>query len=270
MAGASPASKDSRHRSPTAQNSIHTFVQVPRSVCLSLHFVHLIHYQLNYSLSELTKEFERDFPYNAVSPLPTILSIVSTSTHKQSDNHFFAAVVKSKDLIPLYQDVVIWMLKRDLLVTLHLRVRVVAIPELKDRVRVERDLAKARKTRMRESSLSRGRGTGPQDVPIAEEDGSPTWFSLSPKTARRKTRRTSSQSSSRSRVSDIAESVIAEDEDIEEEEYGSSDANDGSEAASDVWPSMIGDPGRATPKERRWLTAMSEGKDPYIVKRFEL
>lgn len=162
------------------------------------------------------------------------------------------------------------MLKRDLLVTLHLRVRVVATPELKHRVRIERDLAKARKTRMRERSLSRGRGINVQDVPVPEEEGSPTWFSLSPKAARRKTRRMSSQSSSRSRISGMVGSVIAEDEDIEDEDYGSSDADDGSEAASDTWPSMIGDPGRATPKERRWLTAMSEGKDPYIVKRFEL
>jgi hypothetical protein len=34
-------------------------------------------------------------------------------------------------------------------------------------------------------------------------------------------------------------------------------------------PSIIPDPGRATPKERRWLTKMSEGKSPWISKRFE-
>ena len=33
--------------------------------------------------------------------------------------------------------------------------------------------------------------------------------------------------------------------------------------------SMISDPARATPLERRWLAGMSEDKDPHIVKRFE-
>lgn len=33
--------------------------------------------------------------------------------------------------------------------------------------------------------------------------------------------------------------------------------------------SMINDPGRATPKQRRWLTAMSDDVDPRIAKRFE-
>ena len=41
-----------------------------------------------------------------------------------TENHFFATVVKSKDLIPLYKDVVVWMLRRDLLVVLHLHIRI--------------------------------------------------------------------------------------------------------------------------------------------------
>jgi nitrogen permease regulator 3-like protein len=216
-------------------------------------------------LAELTTEFEHDFPYQAVPSLPTILSTISTSTHKQTDNHFFATVVKSKDLIPLYQDVVIWMLKRDLLVTLHLRVRTVATPELKQRVRLEREQAKARRIRTGEDSETRGRTISQINEEVMD-DGSPTWLSLSPKTARRETRRLASQSSARSKMSDHIESLITEDED--EDEIGSSDPDN--EPADDAWPSMIGDPGRATPKERRWLSAMSQGKDPYIVKRFEL
>jgi len=214
-----------------------------------------------YRLSELTAEFGREFPYEAIPPLPTILSTISTSTHKQSDNHFFAAVVKSKDLIPLYQDVVIWMLKRDLLVTLHLRVRVVATAELKTRVRMERELVKAKRN---QNSVDRGRQT--YEEVIIEDNGSPTWFSLSPKNARRSTRRLSSHSSLSTRTSDLVESLIVEDEDDEEDRSSDQDG----EPADDAIPSMIGDPGRATPKERRLLTAMSDGKDPFIVKRFEL
>jgi len=211
---------------------------------------------------ELSAEFARDFPYQAIPTLPTILSRISMSTHKQSDNHFFATVVKSKDLIPLYQDIVIWMLKRDLLVTVHLRVRVVATPELKQRVRMEREQAKARRSRTKEGSEVRERSTTQTDEePTTEDDDPPIYFSLSPKTARREARRLSPNDSARSQAS---EPVNLEDE----EEEGSSDPDN--EPADDAWPSMIGDPGRATPKERRWLTAMSEGKDPYIVKRFEL
>jgi hypothetical protein len=36
-----------------------------------------------------------------------------------------------------------------------------------------------------------------------------------------------------------------------------------------IAPTMIGDPGRATPLQRRWLYAMSEGKAPHVAKRFE-
>ena len=38
---------------------------------------------------------------------------------------------------------------------------------------------------------------------------------------------------------------------------------------ADALASMIPDPGRATPLERQWLAAMSEGKETYIVRRFE-
>jgi len=38
----------------------------------------------------------------------------------------------------------------------------------------------------------------------------------------------------------------------------------------DLSPSIISDPGKATPLERRWLAAMSVGKEPEIERRFEL
>lgn len=59
-----------------------------------------------------------------------------------------------------------------------------------------------------------------------------------------------------------------DDEDDTEE---SDEDNVGWGTAEDtVSPSMISDPGTASPLERRWLAAMSEGKDEHIAKRFEL
>jgi len=59
-----------------------------------------------------------------------------------------------------------------------------------------------------------------------------------------------------------------DDEDVTEE---SDEDNVGWGTAEDtVSPSMISDPGTASPLERRWLAAMSEGKDEHIARRFEL
>jgi hypothetical protein len=248
------------------------------------------------------------------------------------------------------------MLKRDLLVTLHLHVRVVASVEVKKRCRedIERERAErltkwsekstrfqhpvrhtrqekdgsgSRGGRNRRPSLveeviaederdtdentphalgGEGRDVDPDLVkPGSLEEGSPNWFSLSPREARRRTRRLPSTSSSRalSREYDapfmsrrrssardrlgsasrgrsrVVDEVISENpfyesgeeddgegddvEDEEEEEEDSEDEDD--ENVS----SIILDPGRATPKERRWLSKMSEGKSSWIAKRFE-
>lgn len=40
-------------------------------------------------------------------------------------------MVRSKELIPIYRNVIVWLLKRDLLVMLHMRFRLVASPTLK-------------------------------------------------------------------------------------------------------------------------------------------
>jgi hypothetical protein len=48
------------------------------------------------------------------------------------------------------------------------------------------------------------------------------------------------------------------------------DSNSGWDDEEDHTTStMIDEPGKATPMQRRWLTAMSDGKDPHIAKRFE-
>lgn len=60
----------------------------------------------------------------------------------------------------------------------------------------------------------------------------------------------------------------------DEEEDGDDEEDDEDEDEWDniednLWPSIIDDPGRATPLQRRWLLMMSNGKDSNIVRRFE-
>lgn len=93
------------------------------------------------------------------------------------------------------------------------------------------------------------------------------WLSLSPKSARRYSRRISSVELELG--SEVSGSYAdKDDEDVTEE---SDEDNVGWGTAEDtISPSMISDPGTASPLERRWLAAMSEGKDEHIARRFEL
>lgn len=234
------------------------------------------------------------------------------------------------------------MLKRDLLVILHLHVRVVASVEVKkkcsediERERAERVVkwssknarfqppARHRSSALAEEAIVEVEGGAHERTPRAREEetgdgdgdpdlvkpssfeGSPNWFSLSPREARRRTRRLPSTSSSRALSNEyegpfmsrrrssardhlgdvsrgrsrVVEDVIAEnpfyesgeeddgDDDVEGD-YAEDDENSEDEDDENA-PSIIRDPGRATPKERRWLTKMSEGKSSWITKRFE-
>ena len=270
--------------------------------------------------------------------------------------HFYATVVQSnKSLLPLFHNVVAWMLKRDLLVTLHLHVRVVASVEVKKRCREDMERERAERAAKwsgknarfqppirhirQEKDGSGSRGSRNRGPPLAEEaieedegdadektphqleeeagdgdpdvvkpssfEGSPNWFSLSPREARRRTRRLPSTSSSRALSSEyegpymsrrrssardrlestsrgrsqVLEDVISEnpfyescEEDEGEDDVEGDDVEDDEESDDEDdpnAPSIIPDPGRATPKERRWLTKMGEGKSSWIVKRFE-
>lgn len=224
--------------------------------------------RMSLSLGQLTSDFEKEFSHPSIPSLPQILSTISTSSSQQSGNHFFACVVRSKELIPMYHDVVLWMLKRDMLITLHLRVRVIVTHDLKLQVRLDREKALARKNKAQD-------GGGPLNGEHNQQEGDPhgvSWMSLSPKSARRYTRRVPSNDSEHSRLSEL---IIPDDDDGELEDFSESveedlDEDSGWETAEDnLWPSMINDPSRATPLQRRWLSAMSDGKDPYIARRFE-
>lgn len=191
------------------------------------------------------------------------------SKRAQVDNHFFATVVRAKDLLPLYRDVVLWLLKRDLLVTLHLRVRVVATPDVKLRVRRAREQAAAR----------RRVGTYPRQASAAgEEDGDANEVRSKPEYTRGRRRRHSAKSAASDLVGTVKRDQNGEDdedddedEDEEEEvESGTADDETGWDVTDDnLLSSIISDPGQATPLERKWLEAMSDDKDPELAHRFE-
>lgn len=221
-------------------------------------------------LSRLSTEFKEMFPQPIVPPLPSLLATISAASSKQTDNHFFAAVVCSKEHIPLYHDVVLWMLKHDLLYNLHLHVRIVATSELKVRVRD----AHERKLERLGGGQVRGRRPSKLLEPESLLDkrlGNPgiAWLSMSPKSARRYTRHMPSVESELG--SEAAGSYVDKEKDDEDVTEESDEDRVGWGTVEDtVSPSMISDPGTASPLERRWLAAMSEGKDEHIARRFEL
>jgi nitrogen permease regulator 3-like protein len=236
-----------------------------------LRLLSLIIYSLR--LSQLTAEFQEAFPHPAIPPLPRILATVSTSMSKQTDNHFFASGVRSKEFIPMYHDVILWMLKRDIIVTLHLRIRLVATIDLKARVKDERN-RKMMRDFARRDHRSNPRSTSHDDSTVNVEELSPNTLSknatffLSPKTGRRFAR---SRDSDRSDISalDFRGADEAEEDTFESEVYSNSEPDEEDSTEDHVGPSMIDDPGKATPMQRRWLSAMSEGKAFAIARRFE-
>jgi hypothetical protein len=76
----------------------------------------------------------------------------------------------------------------------------------------------------------------------------------------------------------ILEEGIELDEEIDDEEVESVEEADGAshreeeeegEEDDDNETSILADPGRATAAQRRWLQAMSEGKDELVTRRFD-
>ncbi|KAJ7716727.1 nitrogen permease regulator of amino acid transport activity 3-domain-containing protein [Mycena maculata] len=214
-------------------------------------------------LSELTVEFNKKFASIGVPSLPQLLSAISTSSAKQSDTHFFASVVQAKEAIPVYRDVVSWMLKRGMLITLHLRIRIVATVALKERVKFARTRDKKGSGR-KHSKLRNQLETGDLSPPEF------SWLNLSPRSARRYSRLPSVGGSRNSRLSELILHDDSGDSDSKREEE-TTESQDEIDTASGEKneASMINDPGRATTLQRRWLSAMSDGKDPHIARRFE-
>ncbi|KAF7327834.1 hypothetical protein MKEN_00363200 [Mycena kentingensis (nom. inval.)] len=215
--------------------------------------------KFNAPLSQLTSEFAAEFASSGVPSLPQLLAKISSS----GDTHFFGAVVTKKDAIPLYHDVVLWLLKRDMLITLHLRVRVVATVRIKELVRFKYASAKER----REKGKGRRKGGSKLRNELDAESESQTWLNASPKSARRFNRLPSVGGSRGSRLSEL----ILHDDNVEYDATDEGETGDeGEDDDEDGGPTIIPDPGRATPLQQRWLAAMNEGKDPTLVRHFEL
>jgi hypothetical protein len=184
----------------------------------------------------------------------------------------------------VYTNVVLWLLKKDMLVTLHLRVRIVVSAEIKARVRLQIAMEKREKREKRDLKKDRGQAEkNAHERSTSKEEA--TWLSLSPKSARRHARRGMRRESLDLR--ELGESLDllelgVEDGSVGEDKYAEWDEQDDAEHDEVVdeevldrdpdngpWPTLISDPARATPLQRHWLAAMSEGKNPTIARRFE-
>ena len=142
------------------------------------------------------------------------------------------------------------MLKHDLLYNLHLHVRIVATSELKVHVR------EAHQQKLERLGGRRVRGRRPSELDpeslMDRRPGNPgiAWLSLSPKSARRHSRRVHSVESELG--SSAAGSYLDKEKDDEDVTEESDEDNVGWGTAEDtVSPSMISDPGTASPLERR-------------------
>ena len=178
----------------------------------------------------------------------------------------------------MFHDVVRWMLQRDLLVTLHLRVRIVVPAALKGRARRRREERRERgwhteeeengfRSRSRRGHKARA-DSGVSDTDLELFDPSPAWYM---------------RRDAGAVEPPILDEGIDLDEEIEKEEAEAEaeEAEAEGEAASprdddemededdDNETSILTDPRRATPLQRRWLRAMSEGKDELVARRFD-
>ena len=180
----------------------------------------------------------------------------------------------------MFHEVVRWMLQRDLLVTLHLRVRIVVPASLKARIRHRREELRENRWHSEvDDAFRTRRHKARTDSGGSEGDfglfGELPWY----------TPRAPGSRHNGSSVREVIEPPILEegielDEEIDDEEE--EESADDAEVASrreeeeeeeddddDNETSILADPGRATAAQRRWLQAMSEGKDELVTRRFD-
>jgi hypothetical protein len=192
--------------------------------------------------------------FATISPLPAFLSAISSS-HKP-----YSSIVPSRDHRPLFLDALAWLFKHDLVVMLHIRVKIVVNEEIKRTVREARRIelveAKQRKKlrKERRSSLS-------LEGLLLSNGFDRTRRSGSGELKRRESASPDLLHARRRSSSHIDMDLNGDDREIDVVEWG--------EADDDLTPSLIPDPGRATPLERRWLQAMCVGISGPVVQLFE-
>ncbi|KAG8859521.1 hypothetical protein FRB96_004405 [Tulasnella sp. 330] len=233
---------------------------------------------LSGSLTEHAQAFSKFFP-PSIPSLYTILSTLSSSYQA------FSNIVPNPDDRPIYTEVLIWMLRRDLLVMLHVRVRIVATAEIKEKVwlgrrreekerrrklRLERGSAGDHRDGSGSGSTSGSEDTDEQDAYRSTRNGSESpdvdKVMSSPEASvyqyRRHRRQTSSGHSHlrHASVEDDGSDAVEEEEEIDFSDWDGEDS---------LEPSVITKPSRATRMERKWLEAMMEGKSESACQKFE-
>ncbi|EJT99459.1 hypothetical protein DACRYDRAFT_110180 [Dacryopinax primogenitus] len=169
-------------------------------------------------------DFSRAFP--TLPHLATILSSLSLSPVP-----FSSIVPASKDR-PLYLEALIWLLKRNLLQMMHVRVRLIAPQELKESFALHR----ARKLSMTMTE--------------------PTSSSYSPETP--------------FLANGLLSPMLLQRTRLPVHQPGSEeDSSSDQEQEEELVPGVIVDPGRASKIERRWLDEMNRGKEQRVVDLFE-
>lgn len=213
------------------------------------------------SLADYAAQFAKAFP-------PSVPSLFALLASLSSSHQAFSNIVPSpSDDRPLYTDVLTWLLQRDLLVMLHVRIRIVATTAIKERVR----RARRREQKEKRRRLLNGEGDDDDDEELSDErssddedyrsaSNSPEVGNSSPDTGRSRRRRSRSASDARTHVehsgsqdsgADLDADDLVEEEELDYEGEGEED---------DTEPSLIPNPARATRLQRRWLEAMMDGK----------
>ncbi|KAG8742883.1 hypothetical protein FRC10_000803 [Ceratobasidium sp. 414] len=192
-------------------------------------------------LPELSATFLRLFP--TAPPLPSLLSTLTSSSRP------FSSLIPSRDHREFYLEVLIWLLRHTLIDKLHLRIRIVATPEVRAAARAalarERENAQhgkevaqavgsARRDRRRRRKRRKSRASDEAEVYFAQSGGSAggdVFEPSSPEYATRRPpyvhshggnrrRRSSRSSMSSERLSRIPEglAVSVSEEALEEED----------------------------------------------------
>ena len=179
----------------------------------------------------------------------------------------------------MFHEVVRWMLQRDLLVTLRLRVRIMVPAQLKARVRHRREGLRESRWHTEVDDAFRPRPHRARTDSGGSEGDFGRLFDELPWYSRHGSGSQNSSASIREVIEPpILEEGIELDEEIDDEEAQSveeaeaasrREEEDDEEEEDDNETSMLADPGRATAVQRRWLQAMSEGKDELVARRFD-
>jgi hypothetical protein len=210
-------------------------------------------------LSELSDDFKQTFP--DAGPLPLVLAATSVLNVGES----------LRRVGGMNTEVLTWLLRRELLVRLHLRIRIRVPPVLKAFVRQQRLLSRrGRKRNSRETQSDdsvedvSGEDMISQMDPEGDDDDE-GFFPFSPRAAHLSAQhlpRKGEQVSMQDKYQDSPEDYI-----LDEKRY--TRQSDSDEDLDEHW-SIIAAPGAATSRERRWLAAMSADKEPDLAARFDL